>query len=99
MPKKRVGSPENVGAKGRKPDKWVPILERKAEKYGTEMFLMQTWAGRERAFRIKKKFMEGELEVPGKLSEWQFAVETRACRGKETSHDGRMSELHARRRV
>lgn len=82
----------------RKADRFMGVLEEGAAKYGGKMFLVATWKGRERAYRIRKRMMDGELLVPGGAERWEFVVEPRKCRGGERSHDGKMSELHARKR-
>lgn len=91
-------SPAGVRSRGRKPDKWFGVLEEGHEKFGTTMFHVWTWKGRERAYRVRKNMENGTYPVPGGASKWEFVVQVRECRGGERSHDGKMSELHARRR-
>lgn len=89
-------SADEVKQSGRRPDKWMVPLEEGRAKYGREMFKLTQFKGRERAYRVRTGIERGEVKVPGGSEGWDFKVFVRKCRGKETSHDGKVSELHAR---
>lgn len=98
MSKPLTRSSAKVKKNGRKPNKWVGYMEEGAALFGREMFLLHTWAGRERAYRVRKQMLDGVLEVPGKIEDWELVVNVRPCGSREHSHDGKMSELHVRKR-